>query len=279
MADIINIDNCWSECPLAYPLITEDKQQILQARLQAAGKTVSRDVAQIMENEYTQIIDFLDGNIKKLPQVMKDTIPPSETDLKKTKILAVKLGVQPSILMENMTKEDVRDFYNWLVSQGNNPMCTDLANAATWEQNKDIFHSEIECETPRKQEVLIRLRNSMNTLAQLGISPEDIPQVLKHVEEIKTEQKELQDTQNDFADQYKQLLRLRQQTSYAKDKSFLFGSLFDESEIKTLEDDVQKEQDKERDTEPEAKSDDDKTQSIIARIMKKHHVLDVDLDL
>lgn len=282
MADIINIDNCWGECPFVSPLITEDKQQILQTRLQAAGKTVNRDISQIMEREYDQIISFLDGHSKKMPPVMKDTMPPSETDLQKTQKLAVTLGITPSVSMSSMTREDVRDFYNWLVSQGKDPMCTNLTNAATWEQNKDLFHSEIECETPRKQEVLIGLRNATNTLAQLGIAPEDIPQILTQIQELKTEQKELQETQADFADQYKQLLRLKQQTSHAKDKTFLFGSLFDESEIKSIEEDMQKqEQEQEKDNEPEPKNekDDEKTLAILNKLTRKHHILDNDLDL
>lgn len=285
MADIINIDNCWGECPFSSPLITEDKQQLLQVKLQAAGKTVNRDISQIMEREYNQIISFLDGHSKKMPPVMKDTMPPSETDLQKTQKLAVTLGFSPSVDMSSMTREDVRDFYNWLVSQGREPMCTNITNPATWEQNKDIFHSDIECETPRKQEVLIGLRNATNTLAQLGIAPEDIPQFLTHIEELKAEQKDLKETQTEFADQYKQLLRLKQQTSHAKDKTFLFGALFDESEIKSLEEDMQKqEQAQERDSEPEPKTEEEKekeakTLTIINKLTRKPHILDNDLDL
>lgn len=281
MADIINIDNCWGECPFASPLITSDMQQTLQARLQDVGKTVNRDVSQITEREYAQVMRFLDGHAKKLPSVMKDAMPPSETDLQKTKKLAVTLGAQSSVDMNSMTKDDVRDFYNWLVSQGKDPMCTNLANQATWTQNKDLFHSEIKCETPRKQEVLIGLRNAANVLAQLGITPDDIPQTLAKIEQLKDEQKELQETKSDFAEQYKQLLRLKQQVSHAQDKTFLFGSLFNPSEIKAIEDDIQKEQTQEKDDEREVtpEKDDDKSARILTKLQQKHHILDNDFDL
>lgn len=281
MADIINIDNCWGECPFSSPLITSDMQQTLQTRLQDAGKTVNRDVSQITEREYAQVMRFLDGHAKKLPSVMKDAMPPSETDLQKAKKLAVTLGAQSSVDMNSMTKDDVRDFYNWLVSQGKDPMCTDLANQATWTQNKDLFHSEIKCETPRKQDVLIGLRNATNALSQLGITPDDIPQALAKIEQLKDEQKELQETKSDFAEQYKQLLRLKQQVSHAQDKTFLFGSLFNPSEIKAIEDDMQKEQTQEKDDEREVtpEKDDDKSARILTKLQQKHHILDNDFDL
>ena len=284
IADIINIDNCWGECPFHSPLITEDKQQILQKRLQKAGKTINRDISQIMECEYDQIIDFLDGHSKKIPSVMKDAVLPSENDYKKTMKLSVELGITPSVKLESMTKDDIRDFYNWLVSQGRDPMCTNLANVATWEQNKEIFHEEIKCETPRKQEVLIRLRNAENALSQLGITPEDIPEILTRITEINTEQQELKETQTNFADQYKQLLRLKQQISYTKDKTFFYGTLLDESEIKSIEEDLKKEEQELEETldekpEEEKKELSEKALASVAKFTKKHRILDNDLDL
>lgn len=287
LADIINIENCYGPCPFTSPLISAEQQQTLQTRLQAAGKSVSRDISQITENEYDQITNFLDGHIKKQPPIMQQATPPSATDLQKAKTLAVKLGVQSSVNIDSMTGKDIRDFYNWMVSQGKDPMCTNKANAATWEQNKDSFHEDISCETPRKQDVLIRLRNTTNTLAQLGITPDDIPQMLTRIEELKTEQQDLKEVQTECSDQYKQLLRLRQQTTYAKDKKFLYGSLLDEKEIQQIEDEingVEKEKDQEQDTEITAKDeekqkDTDKKRAIIDIVTKKHLVRDNDIDL
>mgnify|MGYP003290829255 CR=1 FL=1 len=283
MADIINIDNCYGQCPLENPLITIDKQQYLQLRLDQAGKSTYRGIDQIMEKEYDQILAFLDGKVKKTPNIMKSYVPASETDIKKTRKLAAELGIHPSVDINAMSNDDVKNLYNWMVSQGKDPMCTNQANAATWGKNKDLFHSDIAAETPRKQEVLIGLRNASNALAQLGIQPEDIPQILTRIEELKLEQRELKDTQADFADQYKQLLHLRQQVSHANDKHFLFGTLFDESEIKTIEEEL-KEQEKaqEQDTEPEKtdqKEPSDKVLQAIERATRKHHILDKDLDL
>ena len=287
LADIINIENCWEPCPFCSPLITASEQQALQAKLQACGKTINRDVSQIMKSEYDQILAFLGGYLRKQPAVIKQAYPPSDTDLQRTKELALKLGVTPSVDINSMTGQDIRDLYNWMVSQGRDPLCTCKANAATWTQNKDSFHDEISCETPRKQDVLIRLRNATNTLAQLGISPDDIPQMLATIDAVRSDQHDLKDAQSQLSDEYKQLLRLKQQTTYAKDKKFLYASLLDQNDIARIEAEID-EKTNEKETAPDQSEDkkeperNDKQTSMVDRMVptkKPFKHMDYDIDI
>lgn len=285
LADIINIENCYLPCPYTCPLISADQQQILQGRLQNSKKTVSRDLSQITTDEYAQIISFLDGQTKKTPQVMQPFTPPSDTDLQKVKDYALQMNMQTTVNIDAMTGRDVRDLYNWMISQGKAPMCTDIANAATWEKNKDDFHEDIKCETPRKQNVLIQLRNAENALAQLGITPDDIPQMLTHIDNVKKEQRDLTDVQTACADQYKQLLRLQQQTKYTKDNKFLYGGLLDENEVKQIEKEISAEianvEKDERSSTPETKPERETNKRTITPITqpdKKQQTQDHDID-
>lgn len=294
MADIINIDNCYSENPFSSPLIDVTQQQILQTKLQTNNKTISRDISQVMECEYNQILEYLDGKVKKIPNVMKDSGPASETDIEKAKTLAAKKGFTSSVDIDAMSKSDVRDFYNWMVSQNQNPMCTNKATQATWQQNKDIFHSEIACETPRKQEVLIALRNAENALQQLGIDKADIPKVLPKITELQAEQQTLTDEKTECAEHYKQLLRLKQQTMYAKDKNFLFGSLFTQTEIKDMEaqlqdyekaekeEQTQEQQEQTQEQQEQAEKENEARTQRVDKLISKltnHHSIDNDIDL
>ena len=278
LADIINIENCYEPCPFVSPLISASEQQILQSRLQAGGKTISRDPSQIMKTEYDQIMKFLDGQIKKQPSVMKQAAPPSDTDLQKAKTLAAKMGVVTSVNIDQMTGSDIRDLYNWMVSQGRDPMCTCKTNAVTWEQNKHAFHSDIACETPRKQDVLIRLRNAANALAQLGVTPDDIPDLLTRIEDVKTEQKSLKELQAERSDEYKQLLRLKQQTTYARDKKFLYGALLDPSEIARIEAELSAEPDAETKSD-RMQEEKDTAQKEAAPVIKKPSITHKDNDI
>lgn len=271
MADIINIDNCYSPCRFTAPLITTEQQDILSKKLN--NKTLSRDISQITQDEYDAIIKYLDGHSRKKPNLLKPSFPPSDTDLQKTKKLAASLNIITTVAIDSMNKTDIRDFYNWLISQNRQPLCTITENAMQWSQNKEDFHSDISCETTNKQTVLVGLRNALNNLRQLGIDTNDIDNISLYINTLKQKQQDIKLRQSDLSEQYKQLLRLKQQLSYTRDKNFLFGSLLDKDDIKTIKEEL-KEQQQQEDIQQEEKQNtlSDKTKTFINTHSKNNDI-------
>lgn len=278
MADIINIDNCYSQCSFTAPLVTAEQQSILTKRLQTAKKTLSRDISQITQDEYTSILSYLDGHSRKEPELLKPSLSPSDTDLDKTKKLAASLNINTTVSIDSMNKTDVRNFYNWLVSQNKEPFCVSTTNAIKHTQNKEDFHADISCETTNKQAVLIGLRNAANNLKQLGIDINDIDDVSKHIADLKQQQQDINTKRSDLSEQYKQLLRLKQQLSYTKDKNFLFGSLLDKDDIKAVKEELEKQQQQEDLQHEDNATLSDKTKTFIETHNKNHNIND-DIEL
>lgn len=282
-ADIINITNCYGPNPLSGAVIDEDKQRLLEQTLAKTDKTLARPVTAILEDEYDQIMNFISGKTKGVPSILKEDRDPSETDLEKTKKLAMQMGIFPPFDWDDFTDRDTKNLYNWLIAQGQDPFCVQETTQATWDQNRQIFHEEIECETLKKREILIALRNSINALSRLGISVDDIDALEKTIAETKVELENATTIKVEFEEEYKKLLRLKQQASYAKDKHFLYGSLFDSKEMKEIEKQA-KVQEEERDNEPNEPSNptpekERENRRDTYKKKKKHRILDSNLDL
>ena len=278
MADIINIDNCYSPCSFTTPLVTPEQQSILTKRLQTAKKTLSRDISQITQDEYNLLISYFDGHIRKEPELLKPSLLPSDTDINKTKRLAASLNINTTVSIDSMNKTDIRNFYNWLVSQNKEPFCVSTTNAMKHTQNKEDFHADISCETTNKQAVLIELRNAANNLRQLGIDINDIDDVSKHIADLKQQQQDINTKRSDLSEQYKQLLRLKQQLSYTKDKNFMFGSLLDKDDIKAVKEELEKQQQQEDLQHEDNATLSNKTKTFIETHNKGHNI-DDDIEL
>ena len=265
LADVINIENCYGKCPLSGEFISKEQKENLDKLLEKTGNKIGRDTKYILTTEYDGLCKFLTGKSHKIPQLLRESTI-SDKDIARCQSLLIKSGISISMPFEALAPSDIRTLYGFLVSQGREPMCVLETSDARQTYNVDLFHHDIEKESPRAQQILIALRNSINDLASIGIKEEDIPAVLEQITEKRDKLSELTTVQNDFSGEYKELLRLKQQTKYAGDKHFLFGTLFDEKELKNIENkSVEKdEKDTEREEEP---------------AKKKHRILDTDFDL
>lgn len=276
MADVTNVRNCYAENPFSAPVIDDNQRATLQTKLDAKGLHISRDIGLVLTSEYDGLIRYLDGKSTKLPDLLRPDKSVTDKDIERTKSLANELGVTSTVPIEKMSNNDIHSYYNWLVSQGHEPVCTERSNPAHWDYNLKQFEDDIADETINKQEVLITLRNARNRLSELGIDPDDIPDMLSKIAEKRSEYKDLISTKNEFADDYKKLLRLKQQTIYAAEPRFLFGPLFDEKEQDIIQEE-EKKQETERDTEPEAPET--SAQETPEQTKRRRRIISNDLDL
>ena len=119
--------------------------------------------------------------------------------------------------------------------------------------------------TEKKQLLLLQLRNQMNDLQRLGIDPANMKPVLTAISEFRHSYEALEMERAELAGEYKSLVQLKQQISYAESPSFVFGSLFNEKVHETPE--IVEKDEKDKNTADMPKSDDKKS------------TIDVDVDL
>ena len=236
---------------------------------------------------YTQVVKVLETKGLPLDTALVDVIKVldeaetiSKADIELVKNLQDKLGVKSFIPVEEMNAGNIKDYKQYLISQGKEPMIVTQAKIMKHEENKKNFHDLIAEETPKKQDVLIGLRNSINALTQIGINPDNIDAMLDTISEKKAELKDLSNTAAVFSDEYKSLLRLKQQTLYAQDPAFLYGALFSEKEIKEIEEEqVKAEKEQEKDKEPDNLTKDKHLHVLLSRYGEKRSILDKNMDL
>ena len=193
-----------------------------------------------MESEYDNIIKFYDKKIKKKPDILKENTTPSDTDLDKTMKVMEKYHITTTVPIEYMNKSEVNNLYNWMISKDKTPVCINELQYNTKEEQLKAFKEDIKNETPRKQQVLINLRNAVNDLKQYGVNPEDISKIERDISITQEKQSLYKDKKEELSNDYKQLLRLKQQVSYTEDKKFIFTPLLSKQEIKEIEKELEK---------------------------------------
>ena len=240
MADYINITNCYKSQPMNEQLISKEQQQQLQSLLDKNSITISRPLKYVMENEYNDIIKFYNKKIKRKPDILKDNTTPSDTDLDKTIKAMEKCNITTTVPIEYMNNKEVKNLYNWIISKDKQPMCINANQYNTKEEQLKLFKDDIKNETPRKQQVLINLRNAINDLKQYGIDIKDIDKIERNMHITKEKQSLYQDKKEELSNDYKKLLRLKQQISYSQDKKFIFTPLLSKKEIQEIENEYNK---------------------------------------
>lgn len=173
-----------------------------------------------------------------------------------------------SIPVTAMTKSDYDKMYGHVISQGQTPDCA--MTAPTDKDRTEEFHKSIAVEgiTEKKQLLLSQLRNQMNELLELGLDPSHPEALEKEISDFRKTYDTLEAQRTELAQEYKALLRLSQQITYAESPSFIFGPLFNEKVHAAPEVTEKEEQDKK--PEKEKKPD---------TAPRKHPLFDVDQDL
>lgn len=224
--DFINIKKCYGNQPFLENPISAEQQQNLSRQLKEHGLTLSRDIQYVLPSEYEQLRDYLDGLTPVKPDLLKPSEPASSNDLEKLQVYLDAKGISPSIPLSAMSKKDYQKLFGYVVSLGQTPECLkEEAKDRSAEFYESIQTDEI---TEKKQFLLLQLRNQMQELAELGIDPLHTQSITAEISAFRRDYETLSLQKAHFSQEYRSLLELSQQLTYAESKDFLFGALFDE---------------------------------------------------
>lgn len=224
--DVINIRNCYGSNPFAEQPITEEQQHYLSKKLSERGLTTSRDIRYILPSEYTKALDYMDGLSRTMPGILKASPGVDEMAIDKLQSFMDAKGITSSIPLSAMSKADYDKMYGYVISQGQVPDC---AIPQTIDRTDEFIQSiQVDGITEKKQLLLLQLRNQMNDLQSLGIDPTNMEPILTDISEFRHSYEALEMERAGLAGEYKALVQLKQQISYAESPSFIFGSLFNE---------------------------------------------------
>lgn len=224
--DVINIRNCYGSNPFAEQPISTDQQQYLSKRLAEHRLTTNRDIKYILPSEYTKILDYMDGLSRTIPGILKSSPVVDEMAIAKLQSFMDAKGITSSIPLLAMSKADYDKMYGYVISQGQVPDC---AIPKTIDRTEEFIQSiQTDGITEKKQLLLLQLRNQVNDLQSLGIDPANMEPVLTAISGFRHSYEALEMERTQLAREYKALVQLKQQISYAESPSFVFGSLFNE---------------------------------------------------
>lgn len=232
--DAINIENCLGENPFSEPPIDPEKQLQLSRRLQGASLTLNRDIAYILPTEYDAVMDYLDGIRRTKPPVLKQSPRIDEMTADKLQTFMDARGITCSIPVTELSKADYNKMYGYVLSHGRTPDCAAPVPPAPTDRTAD-FHKTIAANTEKKQLLLTHLRNQANELLKLGIDPDNTEAVQNEIATFRESYSALEKERLSLNEEYKSLIRLDKQITYAETPAFLFGSLFSEKVHKAPE--------------------------------------------
>lgn len=265
--DAINIENCLGANPFSKQPIDTEKQSYLHIRLRDDSLSTSRELKYILPGEYEAILNYLDGLQRTKPAILKPSPKLDAMTAEKLQTFMDAKKISCSIPVTAMTKSDYDKMYGHVISQDQTPDCA--MTAPTDKDRTEEFHKSIAVEgiTEKKQLLLSQLRNQMNELLELGLDPSHPEALEKEISDFRKTYDALEAQRTELAQEYKALLRLSQQITYAESPSFIFGPLFNEKVHETPEVTEQEEQDKK----PEKEKNPDKPP-------RRNPVFDIDLD-
>ncbi|MCI7130412.1 MAG: relaxase/mobilization nuclease domain-containing protein [Lachnospiraceae bacterium] len=233
--DVINIRNCYGCNPFLEPPIGADAIHYLSQKLSDQGLVLNRDIRYVLPSEYRKLLDYMDGFTKTVPGLLKSSPPVSPPDADKLQTFMDAKGITSSIPVSAMSKTDFERMYGFVLSQGHTPDCVKSTIPKPDRTEEFVKSIQIDGITEKKQLLLLQLRNQTNELLSLGIDPNNIAELSKCISDFRQSYQSLEHERAQLASEYKSLLALKQQLTYAESPSFLFGSLFDEKVHQTPE--------------------------------------------
>ncbi len=224
--DAMNIRNCYGENPFGEAPISEEQRNYLSKKLQAFQLSINRDIPYVLPSEYGKILDYLDGLSHSVPSLLKESVSVSESDLENLKLFMEAKGITSSIPLSAMNKSDYDKMYGYVISQGHTPDCLTPKQA---DRTEEFVHSiEKEGITEKKFLLLLQLRNDTIQLLKHGIDPTKLEELSNSIQSFKSEYESLELQRAELSGEYKTLIDLRQQMTYAESPNFLYGPLFNE---------------------------------------------------
>lgn len=263
-ADAINIRNCYGSNPFSEQPINENQRRQLSSRLSECGLSLNRDIHYVLPAEYNKIMDYLDGFSRTMPGLLKDSPGVDAMEIDTLQRFMDAKGITSTVPVSAMSKANYDKMYGYVISHGQPPAC---AIPKEVDRTEEFINSiQVEGITEKKQLLLLQLRNQMQELQSLGIDPLHPEDLLSAISDFRQSYDALEADRSQLAAEYKSLLQLRQQLTYAESPSFIFGSLFDEKVHEAPEVVEKEEKDK-------------KSSEMQKENSKKKSTLDMDMDL
>lgn len=225
-ADAINIRNCYGSNPFSEQPIDESRQRQLSVRLAERGLSLNRDIQYVLPSEYDKVMDYLDRLSRTMPGLLKTSPGIDAMSIDTLQKFMDAKGITSTIPVSAMSKADYDKMYGYVVSQGQTPACAILK---PMDHTEEFINSiQVDGITEKKLLLLLQLRNQMSELQNLGIDPLHTDELLSAIAEFRQSYDTLETERSLLAAEYKSLVQLSQQLTYAESPSFIFGSLFDE---------------------------------------------------
>lgn len=226
--DVINIRNCYGNNPFSEAPITEEAASILSQRLSERGLSLNRDIRYVLPSEYNKLLDYLDGVTGAMPGLLKASPAINPMDVSKLQSFMTAKGITSSIPVSAMSKSDFDRMYGYVLSKGQTPDCVKALTHNIDRTEEFIKSIQTDGITEKKQLLLLQLRNQTNELLSLGIDPAQLEELSHEIEAFRQEYQSLESKCASLSAEYRELLTLKQQLTYAESTSFIFGALFDE---------------------------------------------------
>lgn len=168
-ADVMDIRNCLMPHPFSSPLIEPQQQETLLKILESKGLKLNRPINYITAKEVTQLLAYIkEPNKYREPLVLKPYEAPRENDVANARKIMKAKGIETTVPLNVMSKQDFDRFYTYVISNGQEPEYLKVSRPITNEERDDTFLERIEDYKPERILYLTQYRDAINTLRSCG---------------------------------------------------------------------------------------------------------------
>ncbi len=274
MYDAMQVIQYLEPTTLSGNLISEDKIETLQKKLDSIGFSLNRDIKYVLESEYEPLIKYLDTKKGAMPELLKPAgvIRPSEA-MQIKELMEIK-GVTCSIPIEELSQTDAMNYKKYLTHMDVIPDILkkeELTGNEKFDTNLSISSLPTD-----KKELINTYREAVKDLKKIGIDESQYEGLTAQIEEHENAKIYLKDYIQRLSTEYKNLNRLSFNITLADNKAFTHGPLYNKEELNEIIDELdksevpievkQEEQAIEHTVQDENRKNEEKVQDIFATI-------------
>ena len=202
--------------------ITEKQKEIIINLLN--GQKTNRPDESMTKNEAIQVISYLKGTNKNIPELLKD-FEPITPSLKNSiqELLFIK-NEEIDIPIESLSRTEANKLYSYLISKDIEP---DFFKEKETD-NKVKFESNLLDYNLKTGEILSEYRAALELLNNAGIDEETMDEFLEFCEAKEEALEEYREKETELAAEYKLLNRLAYNLELAQNPQFTYGPKYKE---------------------------------------------------
>lgn len=248
--DVLNIKNCFAENPFESPLISDAQRDILEKKAHELNLKLSRDPKFITTSEFNHFLRYTEKKTKAIPSFLVKSDPPSSADIQKLSSFMKAKGIKTTVPPSKLSKNDFNRLYSFVVCTGHIPEILEPIDKESNADKDNLFYARVSEYSVSRSLHLSQLRNAYNTLRSLGFEVkqgDDLSHIKEAIKEWNENYQEVAGEKEDLSKKYSDLIKLKQTVRLAKDRSFLYGDLFNPE----VDKEIPVEEKEERDTRSE----------------------------